>query len=102
MKAQAWPGQDVHEGPGCAWPAGDVKQVPWLPTNTGISENSSFQSLTQKERWAAVGGGEGGVDAGIIVSDCIVESSPRSKMCVDQHGQVPRPLPTISHLIHLT
>ena len=76
--------------------------MPWLPTNTGISENSTFQSLTQKERWAAGGGGEGGVGAGIIVSDCIVESSPGSEMRVDQHGRVPRPLPTISHLIHLS
>ena len=79
-----------------------VKQVPWRPTNTGISENSSFQRLTRKERWAAGGGSEGGVGAAIIVSDCIVESSPGSEMCVDQHGRVPRPLPTISHLIHLS
>ena len=79
-----------------------VKQVPWRPTNTGISVNSSFQSLTHKERWAAEGGGGGGVGAVIIVSDCIVESTPESEMCVDQHGRVPRPLPTISHLIHLS
>ena len=54
MKAQAWPGQDVHEGPGCAWPAGDVKQVPWLPTNTGISGNSTFQESHKKRK---TGGG---------------------------------------------
>ena len=43
MKAQVWPEQDVDDGPGWSWPAGGVKQVPWLPTNTGISENSSFE-----------------------------------------------------------
>ena len=43
MKAHAWLEQDVYDGPGCAWSAGDVKQVPWLPTNLGISENSIFQ-----------------------------------------------------------
>ena len=43
MKEQAWLEQDVYDGPGCAWSAGDVKQVPWLPTNLGISENSIFQ-----------------------------------------------------------
>ena len=43
MKEQAWLEQDVYDGPGCAWSAGDVKQVSWLPTNSGISENSIFQ-----------------------------------------------------------
>ena len=56
MKAQARLEQDVYEGPGRAWPAGGVKQVPWHPTNTGISENSSFQkSHTERKmggrRW---------------------------------------------------
>lgn len=32
MKAQAWLEQDAYDGPGRAWSAGDVKQVPWLPT----------------------------------------------------------------------
>ena len=56
-----------------------------------------FSGVSQKKK---NGWGRGG--AAIIVSDCIVESSPRSEMCVDQHGRVPRPLPTISHLIHLS
>ena len=56
MKARGWPGQDVHEGPGCAWPAGDVKQVPWLPTNTGISENATFQESYIKRETGGGGG----------------------------------------------
>ena len=102
MKAQVWPEQDVDDGPGWSWPAGGVKQVPWLPTNTGISENSSFEKSHTERKMGIWGWGWGGVGAVIIVSDCIVESSPRSEMCVDQHGRVPRPLPTISHLIHLS
>ena len=43
MKAQAWLEQDVYDGAGWASPAGGVKQMLWLPTNTGISENSSFE-----------------------------------------------------------
>ena len=80
----------------------DVKQVPWLLQTQDFQKILFFKSLTQKERCAPGGGDGGGVGAVIIVSDCIVESSPRSEMCVDQHGRVPRPLPTISHLIHLS
>ena len=72
------------------------------PTNTGFSENSIFQKSHTERKMGIWGWGWGGVGAVIIVSDCIVESSPGSEMCVDQHGQVPRPLPTISHLIHLS
>ena len=102
MKAQAWLEQDVYDGPGCAWPAGVWNKCLGSLQTQEFQKILVLKSLTQKERWAAGVGGGGGVGAVIIVSDCIVESSPGSEMCVDQHGQLPRPLPTISHLIHLT
>jgi len=76
--------------------------VPWLPTNTGISENSSFEKSHTERKMGGRRWGWGWSCAVIIVSDCIMESSPGNEMRVDQHGRVPRPLPTISHLIHLS
>ena len=47
MKAQAWPEQDVYDGPGCAWPAGGVKQVPWLAIQKSIS-NKCWRGCGEK------------------------------------------------------
>ena len=57
MKEQAWLEQDVYDGPGCAWSAGDVKQdlAPYKHRNF---RKFYFSSLTQKERWV-MGAGAG-------------------------------------------
>lgn len=67
MKGQLVGVQDVYDGPGCAWSAGDVKQVPWLLQTSGISRNSIL-SLTKRKMGSSVGRG-----TVIIVSDCMRE-----------------------------
>lgn len=64
----------------------DRNRCLWLPTNTGISENSTFQESYIKRET----GGSGACSYNLCShTQNAWESSPGSDMC-DQHGRVPR------------
>ena len=63
MKEQAWLEQDVYDGPGCAWSAGDVKQDLGSLQTQEFQKILFFKSHTKGKmgNWVAAWGGMGGV-----------------------------------------
>ena len=55
MKEQAWLEQDVYDGPGCAWSAGDVKQDLGSLQTQEFQKILFFKSHTKRKMGSSVG-----------------------------------------------